>query len=68
MLPLPPHNIILFVLDIDVKFPFLRLLQCLSNLKSTITGQITESFHIQEEMQIESMFEQYIDSSSQYIF
>ena len=38
MLPpyLPPHNIILFELDFSVKFPLLRLLQFLSDLKSTI--------------------------------
>ena len=34
--PLPPHNFILFELDFDVKFPLLRLLQFLSDLKSTI--------------------------------
>ena len=32
----PPHNIILFDLDLNVKFPLLRLLQFLSDLKSTI--------------------------------
>ena len=31
-----PHNIILFELDYNVKFPLLRLLQFLSDLKSTI--------------------------------
>ena len=36
MLPPPPHNIILFELDFNVKFPVLRLLQFLSDLKSTI--------------------------------
>ena len=36
MLPPTPHNIILFELDFDVKFPLSRLLQFLSNLKSTI--------------------------------
>ena len=30
------HNIILFELDFNVKFPLLRLLQFLSDLKSTI--------------------------------
>ena len=33
---LPPPNIILFELDFNVKFPLLRLLQFLSDLKSTI--------------------------------
>ena len=32
-----PHNIILFELDFDVKFPLLRLLLFLSDLKSTIS-------------------------------
>ena len=32
----PPHNIILFQLDFNVKFPLLRLLQVLIDLKSTI--------------------------------
>ena len=32
----PPHNIILVELDLNVKFPLLRLLQFLSDLKSTI--------------------------------
>ena len=32
----PPHNIILFELDFSIKFPLLRLLQFLSDLKSTI--------------------------------
>ena len=32
----PPHNIILFDLDFDVKFPLLCLLQFLRDLKSTI--------------------------------
>ena len=36
MLPQPPHNIILFELDFDVKFPLLRLFLFLSDLKSTI--------------------------------
>ena len=31
-----PHNFILFELDFDVKFPLLRLLLFLSDLKSTI--------------------------------
>ena len=38
MLPPTPHNIILFKLDLNVKFPLLRLLQFLSDLKSTIVG------------------------------
>ena len=29
----PPHNIILFELDFNVKFPLLRLLQFLRDLK-----------------------------------
>ena len=32
--PPPPHNIILFELDFNVKFPLLRILQFLSDLKS----------------------------------
>ena len=39
MLPPPPQNFILFELDFDVKFPFLRLSLFLSDLKSTILGQ-----------------------------
>ena len=39
MLPLPPHNFIMFELDFDVNFPLLRLLLFLSDLKSTITRQ-----------------------------
>ena len=31
-----PHNIILFELDFDLKFPLLHLLQFLSDLKSTV--------------------------------
>ena len=38
MLPPHPHNIILF--HLDVKFPLLRFLQFLSDLKSTISCQI----------------------------
>ena len=38
MLPSLRHNIILFELDFNVKFPLLRLLQFLSDLKSTILG------------------------------
>ena len=34
---LPTHNFILFVLNFDVKFLFLRLLLFLSDLKSTIS-------------------------------
>ena len=33
--PLPPHNIILFELNLNVKFPLLPLLQFLSDSKST---------------------------------
>ena len=36
MLPLPPHNIILFELDLNLS----RLLQFLSDLKSTILDQL----------------------------
>ena len=36
MLPPTQPNIILFDLDFDVKFPLLRLLQFLSDSKSTI--------------------------------
>ena len=32
----PPHKIILFELDFNIKFPLLRLLQFVSDLKSTI--------------------------------
>ena len=39
MLPLPQHNFILFELDFDVKFPLLRLLLFLIDLKSTIVDQ-----------------------------
>ena len=34
--PPPPYNFILFKLDFDVKFPLLRLLLFLSDLKTTI--------------------------------
>ena len=34
--PGPPHNFILFELDFDIKFPLLRLLLFLSDLKSNI--------------------------------
>ena len=40
MLPPPPLNIILFELDFNVTFPLLRLLQFLSDLKSTIARQL----------------------------
>ena len=33
---LPPHNIILFELDFDIKFPLVCLLQLPIDLKSTI--------------------------------
>ena len=33
MLPPNPHNIILFEVDFNIKFPLLRLLQFLSDLK-----------------------------------
>ena len=36
MWPPTPHNIILFELEFDVKFPLLRFLLFLSDLKSTI--------------------------------
>ena len=39
--PPPQHNIILFELDFDVKFPLLRLLQFLIDLKSTIFKALT---------------------------
>ena len=38
-----PHNIILLELDFNVKFPLLRLLQFLSDLKSTIFCLISPS-------------------------
>ena len=31
----PPHNIVLLQFDFNIKFPLLRLLQYLSDLKST---------------------------------
>ena len=34
--PFPPHNIILFEIDFNVKFPSLRLFQFLSDLNNTI--------------------------------
>ena len=37
--PPPQHKFILFELDFNVKFPLLRLLQYLSDLKSTILCQ-----------------------------
>ena len=37
----PQHNIILFRLDFNIKFPLLRLLQFLSDLKSTIKPSIS---------------------------
>ena len=40
MLPLSPHNFILFELVHDVKFPLLRLLLFLIDLKSTINMKI----------------------------
>ena len=42
MLPPPPstpHNNIMFELDFNVKFPLLRLLQILSDLKSTVSDE-----------------------------
>ena len=39
MISLPPHNIILFELDFNEKFPLLHLLQFLSDLKITILCQ-----------------------------
>ena len=38
----PPHYIILFELEFDVKFPLLRLLQFLSDLKSTTPITLTD--------------------------
>ena len=43
--PPPTHNIILFKLDFNVKFPLLRLLQFLSDLKSTICYLFCASLH-----------------------
>ena len=40
MLPPTPHNIILFELDFNIKFLLLRLLQFLSDLKSTIVEDL----------------------------
>jgi hypothetical protein len=42
--PTPPHNIILFELDFDVKFPLLGLLLFLSDLKSTIVYIALDKF------------------------
>ena len=47
----PPHNFILFELDFDIKFPLLRLLLFLSDLKSTILRQKPSS-HKQKEQPI----------------
>ena len=49
MLSPPPYNFILFELDFDVKFPLLRLLLFLSDLKSTIDRMleiVKLTFHI----------------------
>ena len=43
MLPPTPHNFILFELDFDVKFPLLRPLLFLSDLKSTILRNLKSS-------------------------
>ena len=37
--PIPSYNIILFQLDFNVKFSMLRLLQLLSDLRSTILNK-----------------------------
>ena len=44
MLPPPPHILIMFELDFDVKFPLLHLLLFISDLKSTIFSWIKEMF------------------------
>ena len=46
MLPPPPHNIILFELDFNIKFPLLLFLQFLSDLKSTILVFIAKCLDI----------------------
>ena len=46
MLPPPPHNIILFELYFNVKFPLFRLLQFLSDAKSTILSIEQENIKI----------------------
>ena len=44
----PPHNFILFELDFDVKFPLLRLLLFLSDLKSTISASHQKTLLLQD--------------------
>ena len=45
MLPPPPHNIVLFELDLKIKFPLLRLLKFLSDLKKTVLiEKLSQSF------------------------
>ena len=51
---LPPHNIILFELVFNTKFPLLRLLQFLSGLKSNIKFKASEFVY----------FQHFIESSS----
>ena len=51
MLPPTPHIFILFELDFDVKFPLLRLLIFLSDLKSTILYNII-STHIESKAKL----------------
>ena len=46
MLPPTPTQHYLFVLDFNVKFPLLHLLQSLSDLKSTITYKNREKIQI----------------------
>ena len=53
MLPPTPTNYILFVLDFDVKFPLLRLLLFLSDLKSTV--QEGKSQYLTSELKFTSM-------------
>jgi hypothetical protein len=42
--PPAPPNLILFQLDLDVKFPLLRLLLFLIDLKSTINNLVKQKF------------------------
>ena len=43
-----PHNIILFELDLNVKFPLLCLLQFLSDLKRTMLSHLSKGFDVKK--------------------
>ena len=47
MLPLTPHNFILFELDFNVKFLLLRLLQFSIDLKSTIFWKYEDKKYVE---------------------